>query len=95
MINESLLAAHLRAVDRHITKTYVEEVRERVNAYLRHLKAQGAILGGQCWADPELNTPAAIAEGKVYFDFDFTPPYPAEHVVFRSHLVDHYLEEIV
>lgn len=95
MINESLLAAHLWAVDRHITKTYVEEVRERVNAYLRHLKAQGAILGGQCWADPELNTPAAIAEGKVYFDFDFTPPYPAEHVVFRSHLVDHYLEEIV
>ena len=48
---------------------------------------------GRCWVDPELNTPQAIADGRVYFDFDFTPPYPAEHIVFRSHLVDDYLEE--
>jgi phage tail sheath protein FI len=94
MINESLMLAHLWAVDRAITKTYVEDVMEGVNAYLRHLKAQGAILGGQCWVDPELNTPQAITQGKIYFDFDFTPPYPAEHVIFRSHLVDDYIEEI-
>ena len=29
------------------------------------------------------------------FNFDFTPPYPAEHIIFRSHLVDDYLEEIL
>ena len=28
-------------------------------------------------------------------NFDFTPPYPAEHIIFRSHLVDDYLEEIL
>lgn len=95
MINESLLRAHLWAVDRNITKTYIEEVTEGVNAYLRGLKAQGAIIGGECWADPELNTPANIAQGKVFFDFDFTAPYPAEHITFRSSLVNDYLEEIV
>ncbi|UAA38222.1 phage tail sheath subtilisin-like domain-containing protein [Paraneptunicella aestuarii] len=95
MINESLLRAHLWAVDRNITKTYIEDVIEGVNAYLRSLQAQGAILGGKCWADPDLNTPANIAQGKVFFDFDFTPPYPAEHVTFRSSLVNDYLEEIV
>lgn len=95
MINESLVKAHLWAVDRNITRTYVDEVTEMANAYLRQLKARAAILGGRCWADPELNTPQAIAEGRVYFDFDFTPPYPAEHIVFRSHLVDDYLEEIL
>lgn len=95
MLNESLLRAHMWAVDRNITKTYVEEVTEGVNAYLRQLKAQGAILGGKCWADPDLNTPQAIQDGKVYFNFDFTPPYPAEHIIFRSHLVDDYLEEIL
>lgn len=94
MINESLLRAHLWAVDRNITKTYVEDVKEGVNAYLRHLKAVGAILGGQCWADPELNTPDQVAQGKVYFDFDFTPPYPAEHITFRSHLVNDYVSTI-
>jgi uncharacterized protein len=66
-----------------------------VNAYLRFLTSLGAILGGKCWADPDLNTPDQIAQGKVYFNFDFTPPYPAEHITFRSHLVNDYLTEIV
>lgn len=95
IIHESLLRAHLWAVDRNITKTYLEEVTEGVNAFLRDLVARGAILGGHCWPDPELNSPANISQGKVYFNFDFAPPYPAEHVTFRSHLVDDYIEELI
>jgi hypothetical protein len=95
MINESLLRAHMWAVDRNITATYIESVTEGVNNYLRDLKALGAIIGGNCWADPALNTPSNISQGKVFFDFDFTPPYPAEHITFRSSLVNDYLEEIV
>lgn len=94
IINDSLLRAHLWAVDRNITKTYVDDVVEGVNAYLRSLVGQEAILGGQCYADPDLNTPANIAQGKVFFNFDFTPPYPAEHITFRSHLVNDYISEI-
>ncbi|WP_264954163.1 phage tail sheath subtilisin-like domain-containing protein [Wolbachia endosymbiont (group A) of Endotricha flammealis] len=87
LINDSLLRAHLWAVDRNITKTYIDDVIEGVNSYLANLKAQGAIISGKCYATPELNTPANIASGKVYFDFEFTPPYPAEQITFRSHLV--------
>jgi phage tail sheath protein FI len=94
IINDSLLRAHMWAVDRNITKTYVQDVTESVNAYLRYLTSIGAILGGKCWADPDLNAPSQIALGKVYFDFDFTPPYPAEHITFRSHLVNDYIKEI-
>lgn len=94
MIDESLKAAHLWAVDRGITKTYVSDVTEGVNAYLRYLTNIGAILGGSCWADPELNSADQIAQGKVYFDFNFTPVYPAEHIIFRSHLVNDYIKEI-
>ena len=94
IINDSLLRAHLWAVDRGITKNYVTDVIESVNAYLRHLTSIGAILGGSCWADPDLNTPDQIAQGKVYFDFDFTPTYPAEHITFRSHLVNDYISEV-
>jgi phage tail sheath protein FI len=95
IINDSLLRAHLWAVDRNITKTYVEDVTESVNDFLRTLTKLGAILGGKCYADPDLNTPENIAAGKVYFDFDFTPPYPAEKVTFRSHLVNDYITEIL
>lgn len=94
IIHDSLLRAHLWAVDRNITKTYMQDVVEGVNAYLRHLQEIGAILGGACWADPDLNTPDQIQQGKVYFDFDFTPPYPAEHITFRSHLVNDYIKNI-
>jgi phage tail sheath protein FI len=94
IINDSLLRAHLWAVDRGITKTYIQDVVDSVNAYLRHLVSIGAILGGNCWADPDLNTPDQIAQGKVYFDFDFTPPFPAEHITFRSHLVNDYIDTI-
>lgn len=94
MIHESMLQAHLWAVDRAIGRAYVRDVEESVNAYLRHLKSVGAILGGRCWVDEELNTPANIAAGKVYFDFDFTPPAPAERVTFRSHLVADYAASI-
>ncbi|WCR53980.1 MULTISPECIES: phage tail sheath subtilisin-like domain-containing protein [unclassified Wolbachia] len=87
LINDSLLRAHLWAVDRNITKTYIDDVIEGVNSYLANLKAQGAIISGKCYATPELNTPTNIASGKVSFDFEFTPPYPAEQITFRSHLV--------
>ncbi|WP_264720199.1 phage tail sheath subtilisin-like domain-containing protein [Wolbachia endosymbiont (group B) of Eucosma cana] len=88
LINDSLLRAHLWAVDRNITKTYIDDVIEGVNSYLANLKAQGAIISGKCYATSELNTPANIASGKVYFDFEFTPPYPAEQITFRSRLVN-------
>ncbi|AMO55623.1 tail protein [Endozoicomonas montiporae] len=95
IIQDSIQRAHLWAVDRNITKTYVENVTDGVNAYLRELKALGAIQGGKCWADAELNTKESIQAGKVYFDFDFGPFSPAERITFRSHLNNDYLEEIV
>lgn len=94
LIEDSILRAHLWAVDRNITKTYVQDVVEGVNDYLRSLQAIGAILGGSCWADPALNTPDQIAQGHVTFDFDFTPPAPAERITFRSHLVNDYIKNI-
>jgi phage tail sheath protein FI len=94
MINESILRGHLWAVDRCITATYLEEVQESVRSYLRNLKARGAILGGDVWVDPELNSPENIANGQVFFDFEFTPPYPAERVTFRSHLVNSYVVDL-
>ncbi|KAF1017666.1 MAG: putative prophage major tail sheath protein [Stenotrophomonas maltophilia] len=94
IISDSLQDAHLWAVDRGITKNYVDDVREGVNAFLRQLKSTGAILGGSCWLDKDLNAPESIASGHVYWDFDFTPVYPAERLTFRSHLVNNYISEI-
>jgi phage tail sheath protein FI len=95
MILESLLQAHLWAVDRNITKTYVEDVSEGVNAYLATLAAKGAISGGRCWADPELNTAEVMDGGQVYFDFDYGRYGVAEHVKFRAMINNAYPGESI
>ncbi|CAE7405593.1 gpFI [Symbiodinium microadriaticum] len=95
MINDSILRAHMWAVDRNINRTYLEDVVEGVNAYIRHLKAIGAIINGEAWAPAELNTPTQIAQGKVYISFKFSANYPAEHITFNSLLVNDYLTEVL
>lgn len=94
IIADSIQASHLWAVDRGIVKGYIEEVQESVRAFLRDLKTAGAIVNGDCWADPELNTSSNIQAGNVYWDFDFSGVYPAQKVTFRMHLTDRYLSEI-
>lgn len=95
VILESLLQAHLWAVDRNITKNYVEQVTEGVNAFLRSLTSQGIISGGECWADPELNTQATMDAGQVFFDFDYGRYGLAERVTFRASVNNDYTVEAV
>jgi phage tail sheath protein FI len=95
IVADSILAAHLWAVDRGITKTYFDDVAESVNAFLRSLKAQGAISGGICYADADLNSAASIQEGKAWFNVDISAVYPAEHIIFRMRLTGDYLEDLV
>ncbi len=94
IIADALERSHMWAVDMGITKTYAEDVREGVLSFLRGLVAQGAILGGDCWVDPELNTANNIKQGKFYWDFEFTPTYPGEQLTFRAHMTDRYISEI-
>ncbi len=95
MIADSLTRAHQWALDRNITKTYMEDVVENVNNYLRHLTQIGAIAGGRCWADPETNTADQISDGKVCFDYEFSTFSPAESITFISRMTKTFLKEII
>lgn len=95
IVSETLQEAHLWAVAQNITKNYVQEVRDGVKARIRAWVAIGALLGGDAWVDPEINTPENIAAGKIAWDFDFTGPTPAEHLTFRAHMVNSYITEVI
>ncbi|NVK42104.1 MAG: phage tail sheath subtilisin-like domain-containing protein [Oceanospirillaceae bacterium] len=90
VILESLLQAHLWAVDRNIDKNYIEQVTEGVNAFLRSLATRGIISGGKCWAMPDLNTKESMDAGQVYFDFDYGRYGTAERVTFRANVNNDY-----
>lgn len=95
MIYESLENAFLWAIDRPFSVNNILEIAESVNAYLRHLVAVGAIIGGKCWIDPTINTPDQMQQGKLYVDFDIEPPAPLEHLIFRAHRNGDYYEELI
>lgn len=95
LIAQSILEAHFWALDRNITRTYLEDVIESVKAYGRHLVAIDAIVGFDCWADPELNTPEQLEQGKVFIDYDFVETPTAEHITFRYTINNGYLSEVL
>lgn len=87
------------ALDRPWSPQLVREIVESVNAYLRLLKAEGAIVGGKAWLNPDFNPSANLVQGKLTIDFDIEPVAPIERLTFRIHRnPDYYdgaVEEIV
>lgn len=95
MVNESIMQAHFWAVDRNVTRQYLEEVVEGVNAYGRQLVSVGALVGFKCWADPDLNTPESLEAGQVWINYDWVETPTAEHIIFRSMINNGYLTEVL
>ena len=94
-VADSVQAAHLWAVDRNITRTYLEDVAEGVNAYLRRLTLLEAIHGGECFPDPDLNSAESIAAGRAWFNYAISPTTPAERITFRASVTDEFVEEVL
>lgn len=95
MIYESMEQAMLWAVDKPVSAELYEALAGQVNQYLRRLTAQGAIVGGEAWIDPNFNTPDMLVAGKVTFSFDFEPVAPAEHITGRAHREPGYYQDLV
>ncbi|AKA25478.1 phage tail sheath family protein [Pseudomonas chlororaphis] len=95
IVMDAILYGHKWAVDRSITATYVSDVTEGLRAFMRDLKAQGAIINFEVFADPELNTESQLEQGKVYWNIRFTDVPPAENPNFRVEVTKQWLREVL
>jgi phage tail sheath protein FI len=95
MIYDAMGAAYLWAMDRPFSAQLILDIENTGNAFLRSLKAKGAILGGTLTLDPVLNTAASLQAGQQYFDFDFEPPPPLERLTLTASRNGDYLTETV
>ncbi|MGE8358301.1 MAG: phage tail sheath family protein, partial [Microvirgula sp.] len=95
MVMDAILAGHQWAVDRGITKTYVRDVTDGLNAFMGDLKAAGAIINFECFPDPELNTASQLEEGRVYWNIRFTDVPPAENPNFRVEVTNQWITEVL
>lgn len=95
MVMDAILYGHKWAVDRAITSTYIRDVTEGLQAFMRDLKAQGAIINFEVYADPVLNTQSQLEQGKVYWNIRFTDVPPAENPNFRVEVTNQWLTEVL
>ena len=97
-INDILLDAIAAALkwarDRKLNKTFADDVVEQVNLFIQKETRAGNLLGGEAWADPELNTPDTIIAGEFYMDYKFTPPGIAQAITVTSHFVNDYADAV-
>lgn len=95
IVMDAILFGHKWAVDRSITKTYVKDVTEGLQAFMRDLKALGAIINFEVYPDPELNTASQLEMGKVYWNIRFTDVPPAENPQFRVEVTNQWITEVL
>lgn len=94
ILRESVEDALVFAIDQGITLSFFDAVEDTVNEFLRSLESGEQILGGECWRDPDLNTPANRQLGRAYFNIRFTPTYPAEEINIQLELTDSFITTV-
>ncbi|WP_187275094.1 phage tail sheath subtilisin-like domain-containing protein [Methylobacterium sp. WL120] len=95
MIYESLEQAHRVFLDRPFNYALLDNIQNSVNAYLRQLRARGALINGTCMIDPTVNTKDTFVNGELIVDFDLEPPAPLEHLTFRARRNPNYYTDFI
>ena len=94
-VYDSIEQSFLWAIDRPFSANLIADVQESINAYLRQLRGFGAIVNGQAWIDPQVNTKETIQEGRLYVDFDLAPTTPLDRLTFRAYRNNDYYTELL
>lgn len=95
MVYESLERAHRDRLDKPFSLPLLTNIQRSVNDYLDLLQNRGALIGGTCWIDPKVNTPATFAAGELTTDFDLEPPACLEHLRFRARRNPNYYTDFI
>lgn len=95
MVYESLDLAQRSNMDKPFSYQLLRNIQISVNDYLDVLKGRGALVGGKCWIDPNLNTPATFSAGELTANFDLEPPASLEHLTFQASRNPNYYSDFI
>ena len=91
-IIEALRISLRSFIDRNITLRFFEGVAQSCNAFLADLTSKGAITGGECYPDGDVNTAANIKSGVAGFVVRWSGVYPAQTIRIKLELTEDFLE---
>lgn len=87
IIDESVQMASLAFQDLPLDLALIDSIVSAVNGFINTLILSKALIGGEAYYDPTLNTPSQLATGFVIISYRDLPPPPAEGILFQS-LID-------
>jgi phage tail sheath protein FI len=93
VLADTMAEAHLEYVDKPMHPSLVRDLIESINAKFRELIANGYLIGGSAWYDPEPNTVESLKSGQLYIDYDYTPVPPIENLMLQQRITDRYLAD--
>ncbi len=81
------------AIDKPLNPQLARDIAETINAEFRRLKAEGRIIGGAVLPlDPNINTAASLAAGRIAIDYEFTDAAPAESLALTQRVTDRFYQ---
>jgi len=90
VLRDTIADGLLWAVDQPLTTGLVKAMLETINADFALKVAQGRLIGGHAWFDPDLNPAGSLAAGKLAIDWDYTPCAPMEDLTGNQRITDRY-----
>ena len=68
------------------------EIASYVNNYFGELTTREAISGGNMWPDEEVNSPEKLANGELFFIYEWTPTYTVETIRIKKRITNQFLK---
>lgn len=90
VLQDEIAAGLAWAVDKPLTSILIKDILETINARFRTLTAQGRMIGGEAWYDPDQNSEVNLSAGKPVIDYDYTPCAPLENLTLNQRITDRY-----
>ena len=79
------------AIDKPLTPQLARDIVETINALFRGLKAEGRIIGAEVLPiDPNINSAASLAAGRLTLDYEFTDTAPLESLTLNQRVTDRF-----
>ena len=95
VLQDTIAQGLVWAIDKPILPGLIRDILETINAKFRELKAQGRIIGAEAMFREADNSPAAMAAGKLVFDYSYTPCAPAESIGINPRITDRFYAKLL
>lgn len=95
VLQDTIAQGLVWAIDKPILPSLIRDILETINAKFRELKTQGRIIGAEAMFREADNSPAAMAAGKLVFDYSYTPCAPAESIGINQRITDRFYAQLL